>query len=115
MHDSKIAFKAAGLWQAQRAAAARTENAAPAPNARAPAQQQAHAQAQHAAPEGSTGALHALASLLRCLTSADADGRVVVDPAAGRLKFLLLDAAAHFGQARHRVWVCERCRCWVES
>ena len=49
-------------------------------------------------------ALHALAAFLAALTNADADGRVIVDGAAGTLRFVLLNAAAHFSEARH--WRC---------
>ena len=44
-------------------------------------------------------ALHAVAALLAALTSADADGRVIVDGAAKTLRFVLLNAAAHFAKA----------------
>ena len=44
-------------------------------------------------------ALHAVAALLAALTTADADGRVIVDGAAGTLRFVLLNAAAHFAKA----------------
>ena len=44
-------------------------------------------------------ALHAVAALLAALTNADADGRVIVDNAAGTLRFILLNAAAHFKKA----------------
>ncbi|CAK0764311.1 hypothetical protein CVIRNUC_003145 [Coccomyxa viridis] len=40
--------------------------------------------------------MHALVSLASALNNTDADGRVVVDAAGGTLKFLLLNAAAHF-------------------
>ena len=43
--------------------------------------------------------LHALVGLAAALTNADADGRVVVDAAAQTVKFVLLNAAAHFGKA----------------
>lgn len=42
--------------------------------------------------------LHALVGLAAALTNADADGRVVVDAAAQTVKFVLLNAAAHFGK-----------------
>jgi chromosome transmission fidelity protein 1 len=48
------------------------------------------------AAEGSTGALHALVAFLQALTNNDADGRVIIDPGAATLKFVLLNAAAHF-------------------
>ena len=43
-------------------------------------------------------ALHAMAAFLAALTNADADGRVIVDDAAGTLRFVLLNAAAHFSK-----------------
>ena len=45
-------------------------------------------------------ALHALVGFMASLTNADADGRILLDPAAGTLKFLLLNAAAHFSKVR---------------
>ena len=45
-------------------------------------------------------ALHALVGLAAALTSADSDGRVVVDVAARTVKFVLLNAAALFGKVR---------------
>ena len=42
--------------------------------------------------------MHALVSLASALNNADADGRVVIDAAGGSLKFLLLNAAAHFAK-----------------
>ena len=42
--------------------------------------------------------LHALVGLAAALTNADADGRVVLDAAAQTVKFVLLNAAAHFGK-----------------
>ena len=42
--------------------------------------------------------LHALVGLAAALTNADTDGRVVVDAAAQTVKFVLLNAAAHFGK-----------------
>ncbi len=44
-------------------------------------------------------ALHALAAFLAALTNADADGRVIADGAAGTLRYVLLNAAAHFSKA----------------
>ena len=44
-------------------------------------------------------ALHALVAFMAALNNADADGRIILDPAAGTLKFLLLNAAAHFSKA----------------
>ena len=43
--------------------------------------------------------MHALVSLASALNNTDADGRVVVDATGGNLKFLLLNAAAHFTKA----------------
>ena len=42
------------------------------------------------------GALQALLAFALALTHADSDGRIVVDKAAGALKFVSLNAAAHF-------------------
>jgi hypothetical protein len=44
--------------------------------------------------------MHALVSLASALNNADADGRVIIDAAGGTLKFLLLNAAAHFSKVR---------------
>ena len=44
-------------------------------------------------------ALHALAAFLAALTTADADGRVIVDDAEAALRFVLLNAAARFTEA----------------
>ena len=41
-------------------------------------------------------ALHALVGLASALNNADADGRIIVDTAATTLKFVLLNAGAHF-------------------
>ena len=46
-------------------------------------------------------ALHALVGFMAGLNNADADGRVILDSAAGTLKFLLLNAAAHFSEVPH--------------
>jgi hypothetical protein len=46
------------------------------------------------------GALHALLGLLTALTNADVDGRVIVDRSTGSLRFVLLNAAAHFSKVR---------------
>ena len=43
-------------------------------------------------------ALHALVGFMAGLNNADADGRILLDPAASTLKFLLLNAAAHFSK-----------------
>ncbi len=40
--------------------------------------------------------LHALVGLASALNNADADGRIIVDTAAKTLKFVLLNAGAHF-------------------
>lgn len=45
-------------------------------------------------------ALHDLVSLAAALNNADADGRMVVDKSEGSIKFVLLNAAAHFVKAR---------------
>lgn len=42
------------------------------------------------------GALHGLVGFLGALTNADADGRIILHPAAGAAKFVLLNAASHF-------------------
>lgn len=44
-------------------------------------------------------ALHELVSLAAALNNADADGRIVVDHTEGTIKFILLNAAAHFVKA----------------
>ena len=54
-----------------------------------------------AAAGGGMSALLALVALMAAHTNADADGRVVVDAAARTVKFVLLNAAAHFGKARY--------------
>jgi len=43
-------------------------------------------------------ALHALVCFMSGLTNADADGRVILDTTACSLKFVLLNAAAHFSK-----------------
>lgn len=53
-----------------------------------------------AGPASGMSSLHALVSLAAALNNADADGRIVVDPAGQTLKFVLLKAAAHFVKAR---------------
>ena len=45
--------------------------------------------------------MHALVSFASALNNADADGRVIVDAPGGTLKFLLLNAAAHFAKVGH--------------
>ncbi len=40
--------------------------------------------------------LHALVGLASALNNADADGRMIVDATAKTLKFVLLNAGAHF-------------------
>lgn len=42
--------------------------------------------------------MHALVSLASALNNADADGRIIIDVGGGTLKFLLLNAAAHFSK-----------------
>lgn len=44
------------------------------------------------------GSLQALVSFLRSLKNPDTDGRIIIDPAASTCKFILLNAAAHFGK-----------------
>lgn len=48
--------------------------------------------------------MHALVSLASALNNADADGRMIINVASGTLKFLLLNAAAHFAK------VCRSCQ-----
>lgn len=45
-------------------------------------------------------ALHSLVGFLHVLTNADEDGRIIVDSTSGSLKFVLLNAAAHFSKVR---------------
>ena len=47
---------------------------------------------------GQAADLHALVGFMAALTNADADGRILVDYQAANLKFVLLNAAAHFAQ-----------------
>lgn len=42
--------------------------------------------------------LHALIGLASALNNADCDGRIIVDTAALTIKFILLNAAAHFAK-----------------
>ena len=56
-------------------------------------------------------ALHALVGFMAGLNNADADGRIILDPAVGTLKFLLLNAAAHFSKVR----LCWQISCTVGS
>lgn len=51
-------------------------------------------------------ALHALVGFLHVLTNADVDGRIIVDAASGSLKFVLLNAAAHFTKVRELPNAC---------
>jgi chromosome transmission fidelity protein 1 len=96
VRESKAVYKVAGYWQAQQQRAAAAAAASGATDAPADA-------------AVGTGALHALVGFVQALTNADADGRVVVQlPAAdasavgggggGTLRFVLLNAAAHFGR-----------------
>eukprot|EP00887_Chlorella_sp_A99_P000340 scaffold13.g340.t1 len=119
VRESKAVFKVAGYWQAQQAKAAATAAAGDAAGAEATA-------ASAPGVEGNTGALHALVAFLQALTNEDADGRIVVrtqpvqqaqrqqapqapqapqaqqaglqDQQQGVLKFVLLNAAAHFAR-----------------
>jgi chromosome transmission fidelity protein 1 len=81
--QSKAVFKVAGFYQAlqRRTAAAADDNTT---------------NDNNNASEGATGSLHALLSFLQALTNNDTDGRVVSDPSSGTVKFVLLNAAAHF-------------------
>lgn len=45
-------------------------------------------------------ALHALVGFMSGLTNADADGRIILDRATCSLKFVLLNAAAHFSKVQ---------------
>ena len=49
---------------------------------------------------GCTGmsALHAVVAMAAALNNADADGRIIIDPSGPSLKFILLNAAAHFAK-----------------
>lgn len=47
--------------------------------------------------------LHALTGFMAALNNADADGRILVNSQAGTLKFVLLNAAAHFAKVRQNV------------
>ncbi len=50
-------------------------------------------------PTGSgISSLHALIGLASALNNADADGRIIVDAAALTIKFILLNAGAHFAK-----------------
>jgi chromosome transmission fidelity protein 1 len=119
--ESKAVFKIAGFWQSQQKKLTQ-EDAASA--ARQPTKAGVAAAGVAAAGTGAgmaagTGPLHALMGFLQALTNADADGRIVVQPppaqqlpwaaaasggggsgtaADGLLKFVLLNAAAHFGR-----------------
>ena len=48
--------------------------------------------------EAGTGALQALMAFLCGLNNRNSDGRIITDVAAGTLKFVLLNAAAHFSK-----------------
>ncbi|KAK9843489.1 hypothetical protein WJX81_005623 [Elliptochloris bilobata] len=52
----------------------------------------------HASESSGMSSLHALVGLAAALTNADADGRVLVNAAEQTIKFVLLNAAAHFGK-----------------
>ncbi|KAK9816819.1 hypothetical protein WJX72_005361 [[Myrmecia] bisecta] len=83
--DSKVLFKVAGFADAARAKIAEV------------GLHKAGGDAAEAVLQGEgISALHALVSFIAALTNADADGRVVVDAGGGTLKFVLLNAAAHF-------------------
>ena len=56
--------------------------------------------------------LRALVGFVGGLTNADADGRIILDTAACRLKFVLLNAAAHFSKVLPPMLTS--CRwCWL--
>lgn len=132
VRENKAIYKVAGFWQAQQQ---REAAAAAAGGAAAGAGDGAAAGPNGGATTAGTGALHALLAFLQTLTSADADGRIVVQPPAGTsqqaqqaqqqppfrggdgptgaaaggaagiaagangvLKFVLLNAAEHFGE-----------------
>ena len=48
--------------------------------------------------EAGTGALQALMAFFCGLNNRNSDGRIITDGAAGTLKFVLLNAAAHFSK-----------------
>ena len=81
VRESKALFKIAGYGDSARVAVTEVDRGESSGGERMPA-------------------LHALAAFLAALTNADADGRVIVDGAAGTLRFVLLNAAAHFSKAR---------------
>ena len=59
-------------------------------------------------------ALHALVGFMTALNNTDADGRILVDAKGGHLKFVLLNAAAHFAKVgnsclRFTAVLCELC------
>ena len=82
MKQSKAVFKVAGYWQSLQRKKAK--EAAEKGEERDPAS------------PATTGPLHSLLSFLQALTNEDADGRVVCDPTNNVVKFILLNAAAHF-------------------
>ncbi|BDA42655.1 ATP-dependent DNA helicase DDX11 [Coccomyxa sp. Obi] len=67
-------------------------------NAKAADQVTPNGTSSDASIDGGSGmsALHALVGLASALNNADADGRIIVDAAAKTLKFVLLNAGAHF-------------------
>ncbi|GAB4815219.1 hypothetical protein N2152v2_002265 [Parachlorella kessleri] len=89
IRESKAVYKVAGFAQAQ----AQRSKAGAASSAAAGVAGQ-----QQEAPGGSTGALHAVVGFMQALTNVDSDGRVIVDRQAGTLRFVLLNAAAHFAK-----------------
>lgn len=56
---------------------------------------------------------------MTALNNTDADGRILVDTTAGTLKFVLLNAAAHFAKVRDTRgpaqlrWACFGCMVWA--
>ena len=67
--------------------------------------------------KGRSSAMQALAGFLVALTNSDTDGRIVMEsrkpagprgPASeGRLKFILLNASAHFSKVHIDVWAMD--------
>ena len=74
--------------------------------------------------EGLKHALQQLMNLAAKLTAADEDGRLIIDPAQGFIKFVLLNSAARFcqvcslhcthsGCVNSAVWHRQRSACWI--
>lgn len=78
VRESKIIFKVSGYWQSQKLKELEG--------------------IQQPSPIGNTGALHSVISFIQALNNEDADGRVILDRSSRALKFVLLNAAAHFSK-----------------